>query len=141
MAKNYKLVTQITTSKNATVHMVSTPSGMISCKSDMLSKRGINLEKGEVFKFTEPTLAVIESHKKGDYLFGGNGEATQDSSRTKLQAGLVTADHEDANNPAYIVGDKPTWNEDGERVISFMTFADYKAMRELESMEKSFATA
>lgn len=134
------LALSITGSKNANVFMVSTKNGMFSVKKDFLEKRGITPPaKGEVHMFSEPTMVVLENHKKGDYLFGGDGSATQDSTRTRVQAGLCEADEEGANNPAYVIGDKPTWSDAGTTVKSFISFANYKAQLEIEKLEKELA--
>lgn len=132
------LALSITGSKNANVFMVSTKNGMFSVKKDFLVKRGITPPaKGEVHNFSEPTMVVLEDHKKGDYLFPSPHFATIDSSRTKLQAGLVDANDAKANEPAYITGvDKPTWTEAGTTVKSFISFANYKAQLEIEKLEK-----
>lgn len=117
----------ITKTKNKEVFMVSTKQGMFSVRKAYLDKRGINTEEiwaGNVFKFAEPTVVVVQKHKKGDYLFPDNGGvATQDSSRL------------DGNgNPMYVAGDKPTWSEDGATVRSFVAFAEFKAQLELEKL-------
>lgn len=140
MAK-YLLALQISATKNGTISMISTKEGMISVRNDVLKKRNITPPTKDCpFTFEKPTMVIVEDHKKGDYIFGGDGSATQDSSRTKFQAGLVDKDAPDANEPAYSVGDKPTWSEDGRTVRSFISVENYKAQMEVEKLEKELAS-
>lgn len=136
------LALSITGSKNANVFMVGTKNGMYSVKKDFLVKRGITPPaKGEVHQFTEPTMVILEDHKKGDYLYSGDGSATMDSSRTKGQAGLVDSTDPTANELVYKIGDKPTWDSAGTTVKSFISFSNYKAQMEIELLEKQLAKA
>jgi len=124
----------ITKTKNNTIFMVSTAKGQFSVKADFLKKRGIdvaNILAEGAYRFPKPTVVVIAEHKQGDYLFPDNGGvATQDSTRLN-----------DAGEPVYKVGDKPTWTEAGHTVRSFIGFAEFKAQLEMDKLMKELATS
>lgn len=136
------LINTITPCKNPTMSMVNTKGGMFMVRNSFLEKRGIKPPaKGEIHQCTEPTMVILDDHKKGDYLFGGDGKATIDSSRTKADAGLVDKTDPTANELVYKIGDKPTWDSDGTDVKSFISFSNYKAQMEIELLEKQLAKA
>ena len=126
--KLYAVVNSITPSKNNEIFMVNTAKGGFMVRKDLLEKRDINVES--IYKFPEPTVVVVNTHKKGDYLYQQNGGiAPQDSSRINPETG----------EPFYKKGDKPTWNEDGASVAAFVGFQEFKAQLEMEKLMKELA--
>ena len=104
--------------------MVNTSKGGFIVRKNQLDKRGIVVPDNAAYKFPEPTVAIINTHKVGDYLFPDTGGiAPQDSSRV-----------DDQGEPLYKKGDKPTWTTEGASVASFVTFAEFKAQLELEKL-------
>ena len=128
MQKLHLVVNSITPSKNNEIFMVNTAKGSFIVRKTQLDKRGIDASKG--YKFPEPTVVVVNTHKKGDYVYQQNGGvAPQDSSRINPETG----------EPFYKKGDKPTWNEDGASVAAFVGFQEFKAQLEMEKLMKELA--
>lgn len=121
----------ITKSKNPAIYMVSTAKGMFSVRKTALDKRGIQIPDNQAFKFSEPTVVIVEQHQKGDYIFGydSNGQpipAPQDSSRIDPTTG----------EPVYKTGDTPKFDTDGATVRSFVSFQEWKAQHEMNLLMK-----
>lgn len=122
----------ITKSKNPAIFMVSTAKGMFSVRKTALDKRGINVGN-EAYKFSEPTVVIVEQHAAGDYIFGYDEAgkpvgAPNDSSRLDAEG-----------QPVYKAGDTPKWSEAGSSVKSFVSFQEWKAQHEMNKLMKELA--
>ena len=111
----FHAVSGFSATKNPSILMAVTPSGLISTRKVLVEKA---LTKDETGKYVVPEgCAIIVRHtKKGEYLFGvdDNGKpipSPQDSSRV-WEEGMEGFKKENEGNPVYVIGDTPKANSD-----------------------------
>lgn len=138
MATQSLIALSITKSKNPSIFMVNTAKGAFTVRKPYLDKRGIIVQ--DIYKFPEPTVVIVETHKgdvkdekgniitKGDYIFG------YDANGKPAQAPTDSSVLNENGEPRYLKGSTPTWESDGSTVRSFVSFQEFKAQLELEKL-------
>jgi len=126
---HYYGVSGASNTKNPEIIMAATAQGQFIVRLNQALKSGFVYNK-ETKSWTVPTGCVIgvQHIAKGDFLYEGDGTATQRSSRL-----------DDKGNPVYLAGDKPKAETDLSFTRVVTTLEAVRAQRELDKMNAELA--
>ena len=138
----FHAVSGFSATKNPTIFMAITPSGLISTRKVLVEKACVKDEQG---KFIAPEgCAIIVRHtKKGEYLYGVDENnkpipAPQDSSRVWAE-GMEGFVKENEGNPVYLAGSFPKATTDYSTVLRITSVQALQGEATLKNLQAQLA--